>query len=60
MDFLAVGSTEEKVQGHECCDRKGDNDHEHDLHRISSCHDRPLFVARQLLSDKQGHAIPLQ
>src|SRR5215467_2066887 len=48
-------STEKKVQGHECCDRKRRNDHEHNLHRISSCQDGPPFVARSPLSDEQGH-----
>jgi hypothetical protein len=48
-------STEKKVQGHECCDRKRRDDHEHDLHRISSCQVGPPFVARSPLSDEQGH-----
>jgi len=52
---LTTALTEKKVQGHECCDRKRGNDHEHHLHRISSSQDRPLFVARSPLSDKRGH-----
>jgi hypothetical protein len=56
-DFRTTASTQEKVQGDECCDCKRGNDHEHDLHRISSSQDSPLFVARSPLSDKRGHSL---
>jgi hypothetical protein len=44
-----------KIQGQERYDRERGKDHEHNLHRISSCHDSPLFVARNPLSEKQNH-----
>jgi hypothetical protein len=44
-----------KAEGHERYDRKRGNDHEHDLHRISSCHYGRLFGVRSALSGKQDH-----
>jgi hypothetical protein len=60
-DFLTAASIEkirgqaEKIQGHEYYGRKRRNNHEHDLHRISSGHDSPLFLARRPLSYKRVH-----